>query len=60
MKVTVRLVSKDLILPEFPCMPSEQISKFVDKMCTQFSMNRELLRVISGGKFIKFNEPNFT
>ena len=32
-KVNVRLVNKDLYLPEFPCMPAELVSKFVDKMC---------------------------
>ena len=55
MKVNVRIVNKDLLLPEFPCMPSEQVSKFVEKMANQFVMNKDSVRVLCGGKFLQAN-----
>ena len=59
-KVTLRLVNKDLVLPDFPCMQTELASSFIDKMCNQFTMSRDSLRVLSNGKLIRFNQPNLT
>lgn len=41
-------------------MPSEQMSKFVEKMCNQFTMNKDSIRVLSGGKFLQANQTNYT
>ena len=59
-KVNVRLVSKDLYLPDFPCMPAELVSKFVDKMCLQFTMNKETIKFLTNGKAVQFNQPGLT
>ena len=59
-KVNVRIVFRDLFLPDFPCMPAELVSKFVDKMCTQFAMNKETIKFLTQGRQIEFNQPGFT
>ena len=59
-KVNVRLVNKDLYLPDFPCMPAELVSKFVDKMCLQFSLNKESVKFLTSGNVIQYNLPGFT
>ena len=59
-KLNVRLINKDLYLPDFPCMPAELVSKFVDKMCAQFTMNKETVKVLTNGKNVNYSQPGFT
>ena len=54
-RINIRLVNKDLFLPDFPCMAKEPITSFIDKLCQTFTLNRESLRVISNGKLVQFN-----
>ena len=53
-KVTVRIIQQDLVLPNFPCMPAELTCKFIEKMCQQFNLNKDAIRLLSGSRLIKF------
>lgn len=58
--ITVRLVNKDLVLEDFPCMPAALAVTFIDKLCTQFTLNKESLRVLTNSKLLQFNQPGLT
>ena len=55
--INIRIVNRDLQLNNFPVLAVELVSKFVEKMCAQYTLNKDSLKLLSNGKLVDLTQP---
>ena len=55
--INIRIVNRGFSLDNFPIMAVELVSKFVEKMCIQFTLNKDSLKILSNGKLVDLTQP---